>query len=148
MLEDVVVLAQFGAFSVTSYSLCMAGAALLGILLTLILHRKQFSAALSVSLWSTVGAVLGGHLVWCLFSIGKLPDYTSGMSLIWQLQLGGYSLAGAVAGGLAALSIYGAITHQPILPLFDMAVPGSMATLCVGRLAECFTSQGLGDYVE
>ena len=148
MQEDITVLWQSGTFCVTTYSLMMVLGAALGVLLTLLLNRKRLSLALSVCLSGVIGAVLGGHLLWSLFSLGKLPDYTSGYALLWQPQLGGYCLVGAVAGLFIALLLCALLTKQPPRVLFDMAVPGSLLALCVGRAAEAFTTQGLGEYIE
>ena len=113
----------------------LAGGALLGLLLTLLLYRKNLSDALNVCLAVIPGALLGGHLFWSLISLGKLPDYATGYGLMWQPQLGGYSLAGAIIGGLIALLIVSLITRKPWLTLLDMATPGSLLAIFIGRTA-------------
>lgn len=151
MYESPVILLQLGGLSITAYGCVMALAALLGVACTVLMNRKRLGTdtSLSVALWATVGAVLGGHIVYCIANYGNLmADYEGGMLLLLTPHMGGYALYGALLGGLAALALYARVTHKPCLPLLDAAVPGSLLALCVGRLAEAFSTNGLGDMIE
>ena len=151
MQEESIVLLTLGSFQITAYSALMAGAGLLAILLTLIVGKKRIGAdhALSVGLCGLLGAVIGGHLVYCLTNIGSvLADYESGIALLWRLNLGGYTLYGAILGGIAAICLYGLITRQELLPLLDAAAPGTLLAVAIGRGAEYFTNQGLGEWLD
>ena len=152
MQEDITLtLLQNGALQVTAYSLMMVAAALAGIALIVGLNvrRHGIDRCLNLALATLLGAVLGGHLIYCLTNISTiLADYNSGAMLFLRFDLGGYTLYGAVLGILAAIAVYGAVSHQNILNMTDAVVPGTLAALCVGRAAEYFTNQGLGEWIE
>ena len=138
MREDIILLG-IGPFQLTAYGLGMALAALAGLAVTLL------------TLWAfvTLGAVIGGHVVWCLSMFNAmLYDYNSGLSLLWKLHLGGVTLYGGVLGGMAGAWAASLSLKRRPLALVDETLPGACAALCVGRLAEVFTSQGMGAWVE
>ena len=151
MREEALVLCSVGGADITAYGAMMALAALLGTLLTVLLGRKRVGvgAAASLSLSAIIGAVLGGHIVYILTNLGTvLADYESGISMLWRFQLGGYTLYGAVLGGMAGIALDALLTKKSVLKLTDIAAPGAMLALCVGRVAEMFTDQGLGDWLD
>ena len=152
MREDIILLG-IGPFQLTAYGLGMALAALAGLAVTLLTqrHRKKLGSAETLTLWAfvTLGAVIGGHVVWCLSMFNAmLYDYNSGLSLLWKLHLGGVTLYGGVLGGMAGAWAASLSLKRRPLALVDETLPGACAALCVGRLAEVFTSQGMGAWVE
>lgn len=150
-MEETVVLFQIGAVSITAYSAIMAIGMLSGMLLSYGCARRTGAvrglpqAMLSASL----GAVLGGHLLYCLAMLPSiLADFQSGLSLFYRLNMGGYTLYGGLLGGMLAVWLYARHTGQKTAPLLDALVPGALLTLFFGRAAEYFTTQGRGDYLD
>ena len=140
-------LLTLGTACVTPYSVLMALGALLACLLTLALCRKSIGTERGVSLCActVAGAVLGGHIVYvlCMFNY-----FASGLMLVFKPWLGGYTLYGAVLGGLCAALVYARVTKQSFATLCDLLAPGAALAIAIGRAAEAFTDQGLGEYVD
>ena len=144
-------LLSLGSLQLMPYGLCMAGGALLALMLTMWSARKtgvRLESALSVVLLGIVSAVLGGHLVYCMAMFPVLEADYGGIDLIWHLERGGYTLFGAVFGVLLALYLFHRKTGIGFDKLLDLAAPGAMAAICAGRAAEYFNGQGLGSFVE
>lgn len=147
-MNELVILAAIGPFTITAYGLCIALGALLAALLTVALGRKRVGADSTLSLCASalLGALLGGRALYCLTMLETiLVDLDA--SFLPQLWQGGYTLYGAVLGGAAGASIYARAAHRDARPLLDLLAPGAALMLTVARLAEYFTSQGLGDYI-
>ncbi len=147
-MNELVTLAAFGPFTITAYGLCIALGALLAALLTVALGRSRVGAdcALSLCVSALLGALLGGRALYCLTMLETiLVDLDA--SFLPQLWQGGYTLYGAVLGGAAGAWLYARAAHRDARPLLDLLAPGAALTLTVARLAEYFTSQGLGDYI-
>ena len=134
-------LLTLGAACVTPYSVLMALGALLACLLTLALCRKSIGTERGVSLCActVAGAVLGGHIVYvlCMFNY-----FASGLMLVFKPVLG------AVLGALCAALAYARVTKQSFATLCDLLAPGAALAIAIGRAAEAFTDQGLGEYVD
>lgn len=147
-MNELVILAAVGPFTITAYGLCIALGALLAALLTVALGRKRVGtdSALSLCASALLGALLGGRALYCLTMLETiLVDLDA--SFLPQLWQGGYTLYGAVLGGAAGAWLYARAVHRDARPLLDLLAPGAALTLTVARLAEYFTSQGLGDYI-
>ncbi len=147
-MNELVILATIGPFTITAYGLCIALGALLAALLTVALGRGRVGAdrALSLCVSALLGALLGGRALYCLTMLETiLVDLDA--SFLPQLWQGGYTLYGAVLGGAAGAWLYARAAHRDARPLLDLLAPGAALTLTVARLAEYFTSQGLGDYI-
>lgn len=147
-MNELVILATIGPFTITAYGLCIALGALLAALLTVALGRGRVGAdcALSLCVSALLGALLGGRALYCLTMLETiLVDLDA--SFLPQLWQGGYTLYGAVLGGAAGAWLYARAVHRDARPLLDLLAPGAALTLTVARLAEYFTSQGLGDYI-
>ena len=144
-------LLTLGALTLTPFGLTMALGAALAVLMTVLLSGSHLprSRALNAALCAIPGALIGGHLVYCLTMIGSiLTDYSAGLSILYLFNMGGYTLYGAVLGALAALLIYARVSGQKLAPLADIVAPGAALALCLGRAAEYFIGQGIGEYVE
>lgn len=136
-----------GALAVRPFGLCMALGTAAGLLLMLALSGKRAGHMLTAALITLPCAVIGGHLVYCLTMLSTiLSDFTP--AVLWQLPAGGYTLYGAVLGGLGGLLLASRITGCSLPALADAAVPAAALAVAVGRGAEVFIAQGLGDYVE
>ena len=142
---------SLGGADVMPYGLCMAGGALLALLVTMIaaraVHAKR-EQALSAVLVGIPSALLGGHLVYCMAMFPVLQADYGGFSLIWQFNRGGYTLFGAVFGVLLGLFLFRKKIGLGFAQLLDLCAPGAMAAICAGRAGEVFIGQGLGSFVE
>lgn len=136
---------------VTVYSAFIAGGAAIAIGLTVWLARRQGMKAfsgLALALVSGGCALVCSHLLYCVLrwsyilnDLGGTPAY------LFQFWKGGYTMYGAILGGLLGMFLYGRATKRPLLPLLDIVTPGMAALIVVGRLGEGSTLQGVGSYV-
>lgn len=149
-MNETMVLVTLGPLTVTAYSLLLALGALAASLLTVLLGKRRMGAesALSLCLAVIPGAVIGARLVYCLTMIDSVMVDFGGLAFIPKLWEGGFTLYGAVLGGMLSAWVYARATHRAAAPLLDSLAPGASLLLCVARAAEYFTSQGLGDYLE
>ena len=85
-------------------------------------------------LWLLLGGLLGGRLAHVAMA---WPYYAGRLLEIPQVWLGGFSGAGALAGGLLALALLAFITHQPLGELADAYLPLA-ATLSVSAWLGCW----------
>jgi len=143
---DTPLLFSLGKMALSPYGLTMAVGAAFALLLTWKLKEPH---AITAALWSLPLAVLAGHLVWCLASLDTLGvNYASGYSLILKPWLGGYTLYGAVLGGIIGTFIAARQTRTSFFRLLDTLTPGACVALIFGRLAEIFIGQGVGPQIE
>lgn len=151
-MNELVVLFSIGSLPVTAYALCMAAGALLGVALTAGLCRRRIGLDASLSLCLTVipCALLGARLFYCLTNMDYIRiDLEFGLlSFLFQPWQGGFTLYGAVLGGMAGVWLYARATKRPASALLDLAAPGAALALALCRLGEAFTGQGLGKLVE
>ena len=149
-MQERVVFALLGPFTLTAYGVTVALGALLGSLWALWLGRRQGlarNATLELLLCVLPGALLGARLLYCLAMFETIAiDF--GLAFIPRLWEGGYTLYGGVLGGLGAAWLYARLRRQKLAPLADVLAPGAALFVAVARLAEAFTTQGLGLYLE
>ena len=151
-MSELIVLFFVGSLPVTAYALCVTLGALLAVALTACVGRSRIglNASLSLSLAVIPCAALGARLVYCATNfqyiqidlLGYIPGF------LWQPWQGGYTLYGAILGGMAGAWLYGRATRRPVRRLLDIAAPGAALALMLARLGEYFTGQGLGKLVE
>ena len=151
-MNELVILFSVGPLPVTAYALCLTLGALLGALVTVALGRRRLGLDASLSLCLTVlpCALIGARLLYFLTNLQYIQidlGYPLG-SFLWQLWEGGYTLYGAVLGGLAGVWLYARFTRKPFAVLIDLTAPGAALALALARLGECFTSQGLGKIID
>lgn len=149
-MSENIILASFGPFSITAYSLLCVLGALLAVLTCFLLKRQGVSIEKKASacIAALLGGLLGARILYCATMIETiLADYAEGASFIPQLWLGGYTLYGGVLGGLLGLWLVGRKAHMTAR-LADLMAPGAALFLLVARLAERFTSQGMGAYMD
>ena len=151
-MNELVMLFSVGPLPVTAYALCLTLGALLGALVTVALGRRRLGLDASLSLCLTVlpCALIGARLLYFLTNLQYIQidlGYSLG-SFLWQPWEGGYTLYGAVLGGLAGVWLYARLTHKPFAVLIDLIAPGAALALALARLGESFTSQGLGKIID
>ncbi len=149
-MEETIILFVLGPLTITPYGVLMALAALCSMALSWTLsHQKPAGQALPAAMLAAiVGAVLGGHLLFCLVMLPHiLSDFQQGLALLYRLNMGGYTLYGGLLGGMLGVWLVGRRTHRTAA-LLDALTPGALLVLAIGRGAEYFTDQGRGDYLD
>ncbi len=150
MMQSRVVLAALGPFLITAYGLCVALGTVLAALVTVFLGSRRHirpHVSLDVAIWATVGAVLGARTLYCL-TMYEAISMDFGLAFIPRLWEGGYTLFGGVLGSLLGVTLYAHTTKKPLAQLLDILAPGAALFMMIVRLAEAFTTQGLGLYME
>ena len=149
-MNETMIILTLGPLTLTYYSVLLALSAALGCAATVIAGKKRLgtSASLSLCLSVLLGAVLGARLVYSITMLDSILVDFGGLSFIPRLWEGGFTLYGAILGGLIAAAIYCKVTKHKLTQALDSLAPGAALTLCLVRAAEYFTSQGLGDYIE
>ena len=151
-MNELVILSNVGSLPVTAYALCLAFGALLGVLATACLGRRRIGLDASLSLCLAVipCALIGARLFYVLtnFQYIQIDLGYPVVSFLLRLWEGGYTLYGAVLGGMAGAWLYGRFTRRPLSMLLDLIAPGAALALALTRLGEAFTGQGLGKIVD
>lgn len=149
-MQDIVILGQLGPFTLTAYALCLLCGAAAAVLLTVLLSRKTLGldVSLSLSLCAMGGALIGARLLYCVLQLEYILVDLGGVGFLMQPWQGGYTMYGALFGGIISIVLYAHFAHRPWPTLLDHAAPGAALAIMVGRLGEYFTSQGLGHFVE
>ena len=80
--------------------------------------------------------------IFCLCRMADVMDY--GISYIFRLTSGGYSLMGVVVAVFAAALIAAKIGKTCVLRVMDAVIPGLLMALAVARFAEGATFNGMG----
>ena len=149
-MNERIVLASVGPFLISAYSLCVSVGALLAALAVLWLgmrRRLGLQTSLNITVFTLLGAVLGARILYCAAMFDTISvDF--GLDFIPRFWEGGYTLFGGVLGGLAAVCLYARVLKKPAAALLDVTAPGAALFLVIVRLAEYFTTQGLGQYIE
>jgi len=149
-MNETTILWSAGNFTLTAWSLILALGAAAAVVLTVVLGRKRIGVdtALSACIAAILGAVIGGRAVYCLTMLEFILYDLGGAGFIPQIWQGGFTLWGAVLGGAVAIWIYAKATKRNVCALLNTLAPGAALVISAARLAEFFTSQGLGDYIE
>lgn len=132
---------RVGDFQLTAYGLCILAGALAGGLLCL--RKKEVLPALAPVI---IGAVLMGHFCWVMFCPKIYAD--DRLSLLFQFGKGGYTMYGALTGGvLGALAGAKMLKLRP-LQLLDTLSPAACAVIFFGRIGDWLSGQGFGNILE
>ena len=132
------------------YGAALALGLLLAALMAMASFRKAFGAAedgLRFSLWALPLGFVGARLGYCAVKASFIAvDF--GPAFLYHFGLGGYSMAGAFVGVLAAAALFGRITRRGWLPTMGAAMPALLLAAALGRFAECLTTEGIGEYMD
>lgn len=132
------------------YGAALALGLVLAVLVALAGFRRAFGAAgdgLRFSLWALPLGFAGARLGYCAIKAGFIAvDF--GPSFLYRFGLGGYSMAGAFVGILAAAALFGRISRRGCMATLGAAMPALLLAAALGRFAECLTTEGVGDYVD
>lgn len=135
-------LITLGVLQITPYSLLIFAGALIAAVLAILRFRESLPALLFTGLF----ALIGGHVFWCVFNDAMLEEgLWLGILKFWN---GGYTLYGAVFGGLLGACIASRIFRLRLSSLLDALAPGAALLVLLGRVGEAFTGQGIGNLVE
>ncbi len=137
---------------VTAYGVMLGAAAALAIAMTAVTSRKTLSAACedgaALALFSGACALVCSHLLFCALRWGYIiNDLAETPAYLLQLWKGGYTMYGAILGGLLGAFLYARVKKVSVPATMDAIIPGLTILLTLGRAAEHFTSQGMGTYV-
>ena len=148
-MDTVQGIVSFLGLPVTAYALCLT-AALCAALALLAVQCRRMSlrpgTALTMALWMLPLGLVGARLFYCLARLSFFMEV--GLDSMLRMWNGGYALWGALGGAVLGAVITARQTHQRPARLLDaLAAPGALAiALC--RLAEYFSGEGIGMYVE
>ncbi len=118
------------------FGLCLAGAAVIALLLAVRTFRLVSPSAGALS-WVACLAiplgVIGGRVAYFLADFDRLS--AEGLSFLTDFSRGGFMLYGALAGVVLAVAITSRITKAPFAEMADaLCVPG-LVMIALGRLA-------------
>ena len=133
---------SLGPFTVTPFGLIVFAGALLGVLLSF--RKKDIGPVLPLVI---LGALIFGHMWWVFFCP---PGYTAEISsaqLMLRIWEGGYTLYGALFGGLLGAVIGTKLAGLNLLDTLDALTPGACIALILCRIGEYFSVQGYGEAV-
>jgi phosphatidylglycerol:prolipoprotein diacylglycerol transferase len=119
-----------------------------GVLLSSFLGSKSSLPKGSVKIFALIAIPLGlifSRLVYCAFNWDLFEDEPLA---IFRFTDGGYAIMGAFLGGLYALFICARITGAKLKHLINVAVPGAVLAVAIGRLSAFFTFEDCGNIIE
>ena len=132
-----------GSLTVTPYSLMILLGALAGTALSV--RKKQIRPLLPAVI---LGALILGHIVWVLFCPFDLEAPEGRLYMILRPWEGGYTLYGALLGGMLGALIAAKCSHIRWTEALDALAPGACAVIFFGRIGEYFTGEGIGRAAE
>lgn len=143
---------EMNGLTITKYGLCIAigvvAALGLAVLVRGVTTRKAVSGV-AAALAAGVGALLGSHLLYCAVRWSYIiNDLCETPAFLYQFWKGGYTMYGAIFGGLLGAWIYALAARQKLSGVMDAVVPGMAVLLMLGRFAERYTLQGMGKYID
>ncbi|MDD3213693.1 MAG: prolipoprotein diacylglyceryl transferase [Eubacteriales bacterium] len=149
MTEPIKWFSLFGA-DIYPYGVAAAVATGLGCLLLCRIWKAKTGRpidGLRFALFALPLSLLFARAGYCAVRAGFIAvDY--GTDFLYRFDLGGYSLAGASLGLLAAAALFGKVAKVNVADVLDRAFPAALLTLAGLRLAECFTMDGIGAFVD
>ena len=111
-------------------------------------HVKGLGAAqgMGLALLSGVCALLGSHWMYCALRWGYIVNDLGGSWLFPQeFMKGGYTMYGAILGGLLGAVIWARLRRVSVAQTMDVLIPGLLLLLCIGRYGEMMTAQGMAN---
>lgn len=140
---------DISAIRIYPYGLAVAGAVLIGLFWARALCARRGLAAQTVSVFAVFGLPLSflcARLLYCLICLDGFSR--RGVAYFFDFAGGGYTLFGALLGGVLALALTARRTRQPWGRIADALCAPAALVIALGRLAEGLVGQGYGWYVE
>ena len=134
---------SLGSLYITPYSLAI----LFGALSAVALFRKK-KDYLPLLPSAILGALILGHICWVLFCSPMDTHPEGKLYMILHPWEGGYTLYGALLGGILGAVIAAKAIGIHWLDALDSLAPGACAAIIFARIGEVFTGEGIGAYVE
>lgn len=133
--------------SVTPYAVCIAGGALLSVLLLLYLGKKHLGddSAWSLAALTLPLALIGARAFYILARIPNTPEVLADAPYLWH---GGFALWGAVGGAVLAAFLVSRSRKHSFASLLDLMAAPAALMICVARFAEAFSGEGHGPALE
>lgn len=147
-MEESFVLFNLFGLEVTSYAFFVTLGVLLALLMALQRARRlqvKFDAIANFTLIAIPLSLILARGVFCLCRMVDVMDY--GISYIFRLTSGGFSLMGAAVGAFLAALIVGRINRIGFKRVLDCVLPGLTMALALARFAEGATFNGKGHEV-
>lgn len=142
---------NFAGVPLTAYGVMIAVGAALAIGSTVAIRGSRGKAPVSgIALALTSGgfALVCSHLLFCVLRWGYIiNDLCETPAYLVQFWKGGYTMYGAILGGLLGAAVYAKAKKESVADAIGAIVPGMTILLTLGRAAEGFTGQGMGTYV-
>ena len=136
--------------TVTGYSVTMAVSMALAMLVTAFSACRRsmtLTQGAATAALCGVGALIGGHGLYCLLRWGYIiNDLCGTWAFALQPWQGGFTMFGAILGGLLGGVISAKLTKSGMADMMDMIIPGLLIVLAAGRLGEMLTGQGMANY--
>ena len=96
---------------------------------------------------SGVSALVCSHLLFCAVRWSYiLNDLGGTAAFVVQFWQGGYTMYGAILGGLLGAVIFAKARRESVAGMLDLLVPGMALLVAGGRFGEQFTLQGMASY--
>lgn len=135
---------------VTAYSVYIAVGAALAIGFTALMAKLRGRCSLegaALALVSGACALVCSHLLFCAVRWGYIINDLGGTAaFLVQLWQGGYTMYGAILGGLLGGFLFAKARKLPVAEALDAIAPGMMILVAAGRFGERFTLQGMASY--
>lgn len=135
---------------ITAYSVYVAVGAALALALAALVRRLQGRCPMegvALGLVSGAFALVCSHLLFCAVRWGYIMNDLGGSAaFLVTLWEGGYTMYGAILGGILGAFVFARVKKLPVMPALDATVPGMMLLVAAGRFAEQFTLQGMASY--
>lgn len=138
---------QLGSFASSPYGLGVALAALTGVIYLWLAGRNDKPDALSLGLCVIPCALVCARLLYCFIQFEYL-FLVDGPLFLVQTWRGGFMLWGAMLGGAFGALALSKATHTSTAATFDRLVCPAMAAIFICRIAEVFTTEGRGLWLE
>lgn len=144
-MEESYVLFKLFGLEVTSYAFFVTLGVALALVMALYRARRLQVKSDAIANFTLIAIPLSLILargVFCLCRMVDVMDY--GISYIFRLTSGGYSLMGVVVAVFISALIVGKINKVCFLRVLDSVLPGLLMALAVARFAEGATFNGKG----
>lgn len=139
------VLLKLGPFTIAWYGLFVLLAVVSAVFITTRLARKREGITedmvYGVAMWGLIGGIIGTRL----FHVADHLDYyAANPLLIFAFWKGGLAIFGAVLGGAAGGALYARLKGYPVGRIADLAVPGLLVAMMIGRLGNIINGDDPG----
>lgn len=148
-------------FGLTAYGVAVAVSVLCALMLLIALRRREARRVggpgtlwlmgvvdpVKLALVCIPAALVGARLLYCLVRFSFFFMELGPMSVL-NTRMGGFLLYGAVIGAMAAAALLAKKEGVCVVGTLDELAPPGMLAVCICRLAEGTTTEGVGAWLE